>query len=166
MRKKFVSVLLLFFLLSSNLSLGLMSLFSFVTDKTVYNFSNTLNIQDQYSSMFNIPKNFVNMCIKMQEDFKILKVNHDKLFFIDKNSETFNNNLLATLSSPLRLKTYYTYYECRIFDKVSDYSVGILTLFSVIFIFYILRYVGLLKLFSSHDYFITKIYGDSIALSK
>ncbi|MBO7611994.1 MAG: hypothetical protein J6T23_07285 [Elusimicrobia bacterium] len=135
-------------------------------NKDVYNFSNTVSIQEQYSSMFNIPKNFINMCIKVQEDFKILKVNHDKVLFIDKNIEFFDNNLLATISSPLKLKTYYMYYKCRILDNISNYSTGILALFSVIFIFYILRYVGLLKLFSSHDYFITKIYGDSIALSK
>lgn len=151
------------------MSFGLMSLFSFVTNKNIYKFSNSINIQEQYSSMFNIPKNFINMCVKVQEDFKILKIiNHDKLLFINNDIESFNNNLLATLSSPLKLKTYYMYYKCHILDKVSNCSAGILTLFSVIFIFYILRYVGLLKLFSSHDYFITKIYGDlnSIALSK
>jgi len=151
------------------MSFGLMSLFSFVTNKNIYKFSNSINIQEQYSSMFNIPKNFINMCVKVQEDFKILKIiNHDKLLFINNDIESFNNNLLATLSSPLKLKTYYMYYKCHILDKVSNCSTGILTLFSVIFIFYILRYVGLLKLFSSHDYFITKIYGDlnSIALSK
>ena len=144
-----------------------MSLFSFVANKDIYKFSTSINIQEQYSSMFNIPKNFINMCVKVQEDFKILKIiNHDKLLFINNNIESFDNNLFATLSSPLKLKTYYVYYKCHILDKVSNFSTGILTLFSVIFIFYILRYVGLLKLFSSHDYFITKIYGDCIALSK
>lgn len=143
-----------------------MGIFSFVVNKDICKFSTTINIQEQYNSMFNLPKKFVNMCVKVQEDFKILKINHDKLLFINKNIKLFDNNLLAITSSTLKLKTYYMYYKYYAIDKVLNYSMIILTSFSLIFIFYILKYMGLLKLFSSHDYFITKIYGDSVALSK
>ncbi|MBR3655446.1 MAG: hypothetical protein IKN62_08500 [Elusimicrobia bacterium] len=167
MKRKFISIVLFLFIISSNVSYGLMSLVSFASEKSHINSSITVNIQEQYKSMFNLPKNFINMCVKVQEDFKILKINNSKLFFIDKDVEFFNNNLFATLSSPLKLKTYYIYDKTCIIDRISNYSNGAFILFAVIFIFYILRYVGLLKLFSSSDYFITKN-GDlkSITLSK
>ncbi len=167
MRKKLISVFALFFILLSNISFGLMSFFSFVMEKDIYNFSNTVSVQEQYTLLFNLPKDFVDVCVKIQDDLKILKVNNNKALFFNKDVNCFFNDFFATISSPLKLKTYYMYYRYCAIDKVSNYSTGILTLFSVIFIFYILRYVGLLKLFSSHDYFITKnIYLNSIALSK
>jgi hypothetical protein len=167
MKKSIISILVLFFISLSNLSFGLMSFFSFVMEKDIYNFSNTVSVQEQYTLLFNLPKDFVDICVKIQDDLKILKVNHNKVLFFDTDLNYFFNDFFATISSPLKLKTYYMYYKCHILDKVSNYSTGILTLFSVIFIFYILRYVGLLKLFSSHDYFITKnMYLNSIALSK
>ncbi|GEM_PF-4788519 len=152
MRKKLVCVLLLFFLLSSNLSFGMMSLFSFVANKNIHSLSNIINIQDQYSLFFNIPKDFVDICVKIQDDLKIFKVRHSNNLFFNNDISYFFNDFLATLTNQLRLKTYYTYEKAYTFDKICNYQNFFLILFSILFIFYILRYVGLLKLFNAHDY--------------
>ena len=113
MKKSIISILVLFFISLSNLSFGLMSFFSFVMEKDIYNFSNTVSVQEQYTLLFNLPKDFVDICVKIQDDLKILKVNHNKVLFFDTDLNYFFNDFFATISSPLKLKTYYMYYKCH-----------------------------------------------------
>lgn len=159
MRRKLISVFTVFFILLSNISFGLISFFSFVTENSTATLSNTINIQKQYTLLFNLPKDFVDICVKIKDDLKILKVNHNKNLFFNTDESFFSNGLFATLTSPVRLKTFYIYEKTCVLNKVHNYSKIFLILFSILFIFYILRYVGLLKLFSSHDYINNKQYG-------
>ena len=141
------------------MSFGLISFVSFVTENGNTALSNPINIQEQYTLLFNLPKDFVDMCVKIKDDLKILKVNRSKNLFFNADKSFFSNGLFATLTSPVRLKTFYIYEKTCILNKVLNYSKIFLILFSILFIFYILRYVGLLKLFSSHDYTGNKQYG-------
>ena len=160
MRRKLISVFTLFFILLSNVSFGLISFFSFVSEEGTCNISNAINIQEQYTLLFNLPKDFVDICVKIKDDLKILKVNCAKNLFFNSDNSFSDNSLFATLTTPLRLKTFYVYEKACIANKIIIYSKIFLMLFSILFIFYILRYVGLLKLFSSHDYTNIKQYGD------
>ena len=152
MKTKLLSVFLLFFIVLSNISFGLTGIFSFISEKDNYAFSNAVNIQEQYNMLMSIPKDFIDMCVKVQNDFKILKTNNEVNLFFNKNNYCFNNTLPAILTSSLKLKIYYLYSKITNIEKVRECSNNIFMLFSLILIFYILRYVGLLKLFSSHDY--------------
>ena len=61
--------------------------------------------------------------------------------------------MLAELEHKRWVATSYLYNKANnAIEKVKDFSNNIFILFPLILIFYILRYVGLLKLFSSYDY--------------
>lgn len=123
-----------------------------MSEKNIYVSSNAINVQQQYNMLVSIPKDFIDMCVKVQDDFKILKTNQEISLFFNKTISCFNNNVLAILASPLKLRISYFYTKIIDIDKISEHSNNIFMLFSLILIFYILRYVGLLKLFSSYDY--------------
>ena len=160
MRSKFLSVFLLFFLVMSNLSFSLTQFYSFISEKTDYtNSNNIINIQDQYNMLVSIPKDFIDMCIKVQDDFKILKNNQVINLFFNKEINTFKNNMLAILTNPLKPRISCFYTKPVSVEKINKCSNNIFMLFSLILIFYILRYVGLLKLFSSYDYINKKYIG-------
>lgn len=157
MKTKLLSVFLLFFIVLSNISFGLTGIFSFISEKDNYAFSNAVNIQEQYNMLVSIPKDFLDMCVKVQNDFKILKTNKEVNLFFNKSLCCLNNNMPAVLTSPLKLRISYLYNKSDTIEKAKEYSNNIFMLFSLILVFYILRYVGLLKLFSSYDY-TNKIY--------
>jgi hypothetical protein len=157
LKTKLLSVFLLLLIILSNVSFSLINLSSFLSEKNIYDSSTAINIQQQYNMLVSIPKDFIDMCVKVQNDFKILKTNNEVNLFFNKNVRYFNNNVLAILASPLKLRISYLYTKVTAIEKVIEYSNNIFVLFSLIFIFYILRYVGLLKLFSSYDY-INKTY--------
>lgn len=140
----------------SNISFGLTSIFSFVTEKSS-GISSAVTIQEQYNMLVSIPKDFLDMCVKVQNDFKILKTNKEVNLFFNKSLCCLNNNMPAVLTSPLKLRISYLYNKSDTIEKAKEYSNNIFMLFSLILVFYILRYVGLLKLFSSYDY-TNKIY--------
>jgi hypothetical protein len=157
LKTKLLSVFLLFFIVLSNISFGLTGIFSFISEKDNYAFSNAVNIQEQYNMLVSIPKDFLDMCVKIQNDFKILKTNKEVNLFFNKSLCCLNNNMPAVLTSPLKLRISYLYNKSDTIEKAKEYSNNIFMLFSLILVFYILRYVGLLKLFSSYDY-TNKIY--------
>ena len=130
-----------------------------MSEKNIYVSSNAINVQQQYNMLVSIPKDFIDMCVKVQDDFKILKTNQEISLFFNKTISCFNNNVLAILASPLKLRISYFYTKIIDIDKINEHSNNIFMLFSLILIFYILRYVGLLKLFSSYDYINKKYAG-------
>ena len=160
LKAKLLSIFLLFFIVLSNISFSLTQLSSFLSEKIDYTISNNvINIQQQCDMLVSIPKEFIDMCVKVQDDFKILKTNQGINLFFNKGINNFNNNVFVILTNPLKLKVSYFYTKATIIEKTSKYSNDIFMLFSIFLIFYILRYVGLLKLFSSYDYIITKYRG-------
>ena len=128
-----------------------------------------LIIEGKYLNEYNKYQIYIknNESISKIIQFSFEKENED----IDENyilsGKTSSNEILTPLKEIKMFGTNFNFYTEKN-RKLYTPLGGILTLFSVIFIFFFLIYVGLLKLFSSHDYFITKIYGDlnSIALSK
>ena len=148
LRKRVISVLLLFFILSSNISSGLMSLFSFVTDKTIYNFSNTVNIQEQCSMLINMPKEFVNICVKVGCDIKTLVNSENKVQYIFTDNYKFDQTPIALIYSTTKIKVIKSITEYRnlLFSFINT-SIKIFVI--PIIIFYLLCYIGLLRLFGS-----------------
>ena len=152
MRVKLFSIILLFFIALSNISFSLTSIYSFCIVKDNFSTYNTITIQEQYNMLIGIPKDFLDLCVKIQDDFKLFKTNQEVNLFFNKDINVFNNNVLAILTNPLKLKKSYFYTKAIFIEKVNEYSNNIFMFISIILIFYILRYVGLLKLFSSYNY--------------
>ena len=164
MKKKVCIFITLFFLVLSNLSFGLVSFFSFVCGTVNYSLSDyDFNVEQQYNLIVSLPKDFVNMCIKLTEDFKKINTKSDNVLYLRQNViNSFENILFATLSNPLKLKTFYIYGKKIPLINIA-FKNGFFILLTIIFMFYMLRYIGLLRLFNSYNYNVE--YFEKLALS-
>ncbi len=148
MKKKVCALTTLIFLLLSNLSFGLVSFCIFLSGNsslTGYDF----DVEKQYNLIVNLPKDFVNMCIKVTEDFKKINTKtNDFLYLTKSNKDMFASSFLATLSKQLKFKTFYFLSKYPHNENLSTGN-SVFVLLSVFLIFYMLQYIGLLKLFNS-----------------
>ena len=132
--------------------------------KTSVNCSNIVDIQDQYNMLVSIPKDFIDMCIKIKKDFNLLRTKENYTLFFNKNMDLYENLSFISILNSLKLKLYFTY--TKTFNK--DFSLynfnNLLCIALLFFLFYLIKYIGLLRLFSTLKYRIK--YGMNFILSK
>lgn len=132
----------------SNLSFGLTNLFSFIVEKNTYSFSNVVAVQEQCSMLINMPKIFVDMCTKVSSELQFLCSSSNKIQNIVATNFNFCDCQIALNCSPLKLKAiknkdlYFSY-------LVTNIQILIKFIVFSFLIFYLLCYLGLLRLFSS-----------------
>ena len=148
MRLKIFSLILLFFVVLSNISFSLTSIYSFFIDKNNLNVYDTINIQEQCSMLVNIPKNLINICVKVSYDIKSFATAENKKQSIVSDNYKFDQAPIALMVSTMKTKVAKNLCEYRnllfTFENVS------LQKFIIpIIIFYLLYYIGLLRLFGS-----------------
>lgn len=106
-----------------------------------------LDIQKQYDMLIGMPKNFISICIKLREDFELLRIKENKVLFFNKDTNLYQNLLHISILNPSKLKYYFV--SIKNFNNYFPLSQinKILYLFLLFIIFYLIKYIGLLKLF-------------------
>lgn len=142
----------------SNMSFCLTSIYSFILEKDTFAVSNTINIQDQYNMLVNIPKNFISICVKVGYDIKTFANSQDKKQNIFADNYKFDQTPIALIYSVTKLK---------ILKNINNYTKLLFNFINIslkpfiipIVIFYLLCYIGLLRLFGSISTLLLKING-------
>jgi len=118
--------------------------------------SNIVDIQDQYSMLINMPKEFVNICIKVSYDIKALAGSANKTQYIFADNYKFDQPPIALIYSTTKLKIIKTIteYQNILFNFITT-SIKVFVI--PIIIFYLLCYIGLLRLFGSISLFLSLI---------
>ena len=163
MKKQFFSIILMFLFILSNISFALTNVFCFISENNNNSISNAINIQDQYNMFIGIPKDFLNICIKIKDDFSLLKIRENKVLYFNKNINFYNDFGIESILNSYKLKFYFIF--TRTFkENISLFKLNnLLSAFLLFFIFYLIKYIGLLKLFSALT--ITKQYKNFLILS-
>ncbi len=118
--------------------------------------SNIVDIQDQYSMLINMPKEFINICIKVSYDIKALADSANKTQYIFADNYKFDQTPIALIYSTTKLKIIksITEYQNILFNFINT-SIKVFVI--PIIIFYLLCYIGLLRLFGSISLFLSLI---------
>jgi len=149
MNKKIISIILLCFVLLSNISFSLINAFSVLLEKDNYlNSTNVIDINSQCSMLVNIPKDFVNMCVKIQSEMQIFTSSVNKIQNIVTDTSSDFNQQLAVTSSILKLNFARNIKEYSFNYLLNNMMVLLKLLIIPLFIFYLLFYIGLLRLFN------------------
>ena len=158
MKTKLLSVLLLFFIIMSNMSFSLTSIYSFILEKDTFAVSNTINIQDQYNMLVNIPKNFISICVKVGYDIKTFANSQNKKQYIFADNYKFDQTPIALIYSITKLKILKNInnYKKVLFNFT---NISLKAFIVPIIIFYLLCYIGLLRLFGSISVLLLQIKG-------
>ena len=119
-----------------------------MSDKTSLSCSSIVDIQDQYSMLINMPKEFVNICVKVSYDIKALTSSTNKTQYIFADNCKFDQTPIALIYSTTKLKIIKSIseYQNLLFNFINT-SIKIFVI--PIIIFYLLCYIGLLRLFGS-----------------
>lgn len=147
------SIILLFFLLLSNLSFGLTNMFIFLQEQDISNISN-VDLYNQYKAFSLMPKNFVNMCIKINDELQMFNPLNDKVQnIVNDNKNKFCDTNVALIGSVFKLKVLKVLnYPC-FFQQISVFKQIILSLIFIVFIYYLITYIGLLYMFKGFNYY-------------
>ena len=162
MRKKIFSIILLFFVVLSNFSFSLISFFSYITNQNTCKISNILDIQEQCNMFVNLPKDFLDVCVKVSLDIKSFNVSTNKKQSLFPDNYSFYQIPVALICSVLKSKIVKNS-SFNITNFVDFTNISLNKLFSVAIVFYLLFYIGLLFLFSSMNLLLLK---NSICLKK
>ncbi|MFA7074079.1 MAG: hypothetical protein WC234_02685 [Endomicrobiaceae bacterium] len=121
--------------------------------KNIYGYEN-INIQYQCNVIVNIPKNFINMCVKVSQEMNSFNAVNDNFVNIKaKKNNNFSENEFALMANFSKFKIIKAFYD-RIFDNIGlSYGTNIYYLLMIILIFYIIGYIGLLRLFNDSLYY-------------
>ena len=147
--RKFYVMTIIFFMLMSNLFSGLASAVSFIFQNSDINFQG-VSIGSQYNFVKNAPKDFVNLCVNISKEAGLFNIIREKSSNItaDKNLKNFTDEFLLTTSG---FKFKSAKMTERVFANgginISQGSI-IFYLFMVILIFYLIGYIGLLRVFN------------------
>lgn len=148
MKKQIFSIILLFFLVFSNVSVVFTTFSYFIFEKDFFSFSKIASIQEQCSLLVNVPKEFVDICIKVSCDVKSFTVLQDKKLYILDNVYEFVQIPCILACSIKNLKVIKCVYEYN--NLLVNYIKICAKMFYIpIVIFYLLCYIGLLCLFES-----------------
>ncbi|MFA6914610.1 MAG: hypothetical protein WCQ83_05375 [Endomicrobiia bacterium] len=152
MPKKICGILILFSMLSSNLLLNLMSAYSFIVEKNSTSYNN-INLQSQCNVIVNIPKDFINMCVKVGQEMNSFNTIANKFSnILAKEKSNFSGSKFALILNNSKLKTIKPT-QNRTFNNIPiPVGTNIYYLFMVILIFYMVGYIGLLRLFNDSLY--------------
>ncbi len=117
-------------------------------EKNSLSCSNIVDVQEQYSMLINMPKEFVNICVKVSCDIKTLANSENKVQYIFADNYKFDQTPIALIYSTTKLKVIksITEYQNLLFSFINT-SIKIFVI--PIIIFYLLCYIGLLRLFGS-----------------
>lgn len=153
--KKICVILILFFMISSNSFLSLTNLYAFTANNNE-NTGYAANLQSQCCIIVKIPKDFVNMCVKVGQEihsFNIVPSEFSALFPKSKNnfsdSEfalTLNNNLKTKIDK--NICGNISFCAADISERSNAYY-----LFIIILLLYLIGYIGLLRVFDSCSLF-------------
>ncbi len=153
MSKKICGILLLFSMLLSNLMLNLVAAYSLFSQKNI-ELSDNINLQYQCNVIVNIPKNFINMCVKVSRDMKNFNTTSDNFSNLTaSNNNNFNENRFALPVNYSKIKTIKPVYEKIINTIIFSQGTNVYYLFMIILMFYIIGYIGLLRLFNDSAYY-------------
>ena len=148
MNRKLISIILFIFFILSNISFSLTNFYSFLMEKKSLNCLNIVDVQQQYNMLINVPKEFVNICVKVCYDIKLLANLESKKQYIFADNYNFNQKPIALIYSITKLKTIKNFakYKNLLFNFMTKLiKISIVS----ILIFYLLCYIGLLRLFGS-----------------
>ena len=128
------------------MSFSLTSVFSFIFEKNNYKVS--INIQEQYNMFVNLPKNFIGICVKVGYDIKTFTNSQNKKQNIFGNNYKFDQTPIALIYSTTKTKVVKNLWEYNnlLFTLKNIYIIRFII---PIIIFYLLCYIGLLRLFGS-----------------
>lgn len=163
MQKKICAIFLLFSMVLSNFLLNLIGVYSFFAQKSI-NGNENINLQYQCNVIVNIPKNFINMCVKVSQEINSFNTITDNISNIkaEKNNN-FTGNEFAIMINFSKLKIIKTFYD-KIFNNIGlSYGTNIYYLLMIILMFYIIGYIGLLRLFNDSLYY-HKFFGKTVKL--
>ncbi|MDD5020578.1 MAG: hypothetical protein PHR82_00380 [Endomicrobiaceae bacterium] len=147
--KKIWVMTIVFFMLISNVSVSLISAFSFAFENTNMQLEG-INISSQYKFVKNAPKDFINLCVNISKDTSLFNIISAKFANIvdDKKFKDLSDGSILMVSG-------FKFKSVKIIERVflnsnSGISQGtnIFYLFMVILIFYLIGYIGLLRVFN------------------
>lgn len=147
--KKICVMTIVFFMLISNISVSLASLFSFV-----YNNANMrldgISISSQYKFVKNTPKDFINLCVNISKDTALFNITSEKFTNIVADKKIAGFGECSVLMVPcFKFKSGKIAERVFINDNIgSSQGTNIFYLFLVILIFYLIGYIGLLRVFN------------------
>ena len=118
--------------------------------------SNIVDIQEQYNMLINMPKDFVNICIKVSYDIKTLANSVNKTQYIFADTYKLEQIPIALIYSNIKLKVIRAVveYQNLLFNIINS-SIKIFVI--PIILFYLLCYIGLLRLFGSVSFLSLKL---------
>ena len=147
--KKIYVMTIVFFMLVSNISVSLISLFSFVYNNASMQLDG-ISISSQYQFVKNTPKDFINLCVNISKDNSLFNITSKKFTNIvaDKKVAGFDDDAVL-MASGFKFKSVKIVERVFINGNV-DVSQGtnVFYLFLVILIFYLIGYIGLLRVFN------------------
>lgn len=147
--KKICIVTIVFFMLISNVSVSLISVFSFVFHNTNMQLEG-INIGSQYKFVKNVPKDFVNLCVNISKDTSLFNIISEKFTNIVENKKFKDiTDSSALMVSGFKFKSVKMIERVFVNNNI-DVSQGsnVFYLFLVILIFYLIGYIGLLRVFN------------------
>ena len=147
--KKFCVMTIVFFMLISNISVSLISAFSFMFHNTSMQLDG-INISSQYKFVKNVPKDFINLCVNISQDTSLFNIISEKFTNIiaDKNLKNIVDDAVLMVSN-FKFKSVKNFERVFIKNSVDDsQGTNIFYLFMIILIFYLIGYIGLLRVFN------------------
>ena len=146
------SIILLFFLLLSNLSFGLTNMFVFLQEQDISNISN-VDLYNQYKAFSLMPKKIVNMCVKINDELQMFNPLNNKVQnIVNDNKNKFCDTNVALIGSVFKLKILKILNYPYFFQQILIFKQLILSLIFIVFIYYLITYIGLLHMFKDFNY--------------
>jgi len=150
--KKFLSVTVILFMLASNITVCLSGAVSLLkkTDICV----DGISVSSQYKFVKNAPKEFVNLCVNVSRDISNFNVlSRDILNLTAQKNINGISDAAALMVSGFKLKTVKMLERFSVSNINLHYgSANMFYLFMIILIFYLIGYIGLLRVFNDVFY--------------
>lgn len=145
------SIILLFFLLLSNLSFGLTNMVVFLQEQDISNISN-VDLYNQYKAFSLMPKKIVNMCVKINDELQMFNPLNNKVQnIVNDNKNKFCDTNVALIGSVFKLKILKILNYPYFFQQILIFKQLILSLIFIVFIYYLITYIGLLHMFKDFN---------------
>lgn len=149
MVRKFSVIVVVCFMLTSNLFSGLASSFSFIFQNTDINFE-AVNIGSHYNFVKNAPRDFVNLCVNIGKETQLFNISQEKISNITaaKTLTNFTGEIFL-ITSVFKFKTVKITERILFYsDFAVNHGTNMFYLFMIILIFYLIGYIGLLRVFN------------------
>ncbi len=150
--KKFLSFAVILFMLTSNISVCLDGIVSLLKNTDIR--VDGISVSSQYRFVKNVPKEFVNLCVNVSRDISNFNIlSRDVLNLTAQKNMNGISDAAALMVSGFKLKTIKVIEKFSVSNMNLHYgSANIFYLFMIILIFYLIGYIGLLRVFNDIFY--------------